>query len=135
MPIGSVIRLHLRDADSADADLREVVRIAGAHADPAGAYLFTCNGRGTSMFPSPDHDAEVVSSGLGTFAVGGFFAAGEIGPVGGGNHLHGFTAVMLVVDRDRASGAGVEVTRPRARDDASDAGNLDAELRSLLDPS
>ena len=135
VPIGSVIRLHLRDADSADADLREVVRIAGDHTDPAGAYLFTCNGRGTSMFPSPDHDAEVVSSGLGTLAVGGFFAAGEIGPVGGGNHLHGFTAVMLVVDHRRSPDAGVEVTRPRTHDDAVDAGNLDAELRSLLDPS
>ena len=34
---------------------------------------------------------------LGTGGVAGFFAAGEIGPVGGRNHLHGFTASVLVL--------------------------------------
>jgi len=28
--------------------------------------------------------------------VGGFFCAGEIGPVGGRNFLHGFTATLAV---------------------------------------
>jgi small ligand-binding sensory domain FIST len=32
---------------------------------------------------------------LGIRDVAGFFAAGEIGPVGGRNHLHGFTASIL----------------------------------------
>jgi small ligand-binding sensory domain FIST len=39
-----------------------------------------------------------VKAALGTpedIAVAGFFAAGEIGPVGGRNHLHGFTASVL----------------------------------------
>ena len=61
----------------------------------AGALLFTCNGRGSHMFSLPDHDAAALESALGVPA-GGFFCAGEIGPVGGRNFLHGFTATMAV---------------------------------------
>ncbi len=61
----------------------------------AGALLFTCNGRGSHMFSVPDHDASAVADALGAPA-GGFFCAGEIGPVGGRNFLHGFTATLAV---------------------------------------
>ena len=133
VPVGGVVRLHLRDADSADADLRSVVaaiRPAGAHA-PSGAYLVTCNGRGGAMFTSSDHDGALVREGLGTEAVGGFFAAGEIGPVGGANHLHGFTAVVLVVDADDGAG-DVEIPRSTGQDEPGV--DIDAELRALLGP-
>jgi small ligand-binding sensory domain FIST len=63
---------------------------------PAGALLFTCNGRGTNMFPEPDHDARVVTEMLRTDALAGFFCGGEIGPVGGKAFLHGFTATLAV---------------------------------------
>jgi small ligand-binding sensory domain FIST len=36
-----------------------------------------------------------VCEGLGTAGVAGFFAAGEIGPVGGRTRLHGSTASVL----------------------------------------
>ncbi len=61
----------------------------------AGALLFTCNGRGSHMFTVPDHDAGAVEDALGVPA-GGFFCAGEIGPVGGRNFVHGFTATLAV---------------------------------------
>lgn len=131
VPVGSVVRLHLRDADSADADLREVVSAIGGDA-AVGAYLFTCNGRGSAMFTSADHDAAIVRAGLGSVPVGGFFAAGEIGPVGGANHLHGFTAVVLVVDATTVL-SDVEIFRDVGAS-ASPSVDLDAELRSLLDP-
>lgn len=128
--VGSLVRLHLRDADSADADLRSVLDTVAAQGQPAGALLVTCNGRGRSMFTSAGHDPGLVSDRLGISAVGGFFAGGEIGPVGGANHLHGFTAVLLLVDAvggDRA----VEVERPQGA--AADPGaDLDAELQDLL---
>jgi small ligand-binding sensory domain FIST len=38
-----------------------------------------------------------VRKALGTGGVAGFFAAGEIGPVGGRSHLHTFTASVLVL--------------------------------------
>ncbi len=61
----------------------------------AGALMFTCNGRGRGLFGVADHDADAVEDALGA-PVGGFFCAGEIGPVGGRNFLHGFTATIAV---------------------------------------
>ena len=96
--VGQTVRLHVRDAASADEDLREALGARAEALGPAGAagaLLFTCNGRGAHMFGEPDHDAATVGDALGAPA-GGFFCAGEIGPVGGRNFLHGFTATMAV---------------------------------------
>ena len=90
--VGETVQFHVRDAASADADLREMV---GDVERPSGAILFTCNGRGTRLFGVPDHDAAIVADGLGS-PVAGFFCAGELGPVGGRNFLHGFTASLAL---------------------------------------
>ena len=94
--VGQTLRFHVRDARSADQDLRE--NLQALDGEPAaGALLFTCNGRGTNMFPDRDHDARAVGEALGAEdAVAGFFCAGEIGPVGGKPFLHGFTATLAV---------------------------------------
>lgn len=100
--VGQTVRMHVRDAASADEDLREALRaqaLALGDAGAAGALLFTCNGRGAHMFDLPDHDAAAVEDALGAPA-GGFFCAGEIGPVGGHNFLHGFTATLAVFPRE-----------------------------------
>jgi small ligand-binding sensory domain FIST len=94
--VGQTLRFFVRDAASADADLRQALGGTLRHARPAGALLFTCNGRGTNMFPEPDHDARVVAEALRTQALAGFFCGGEIGPVGGKAFLHGFTATLAV---------------------------------------
>ena len=96
--VGQTVRAHVRDGSSADADLREALALqAGAVGPPgaAGALMFTCNGRGRDLFGVADHDADAVEEALGA-PVGGFFCAGEIGPVGGRNFLHGFTATLAV---------------------------------------
>ena len=93
---GQTLRFHIRDGASADEDLRELLATALDGADPAGALLFTCNGRGRSMFGHADHDAALVSDALGGEAVAGFFCGGEIGPVGGEAFLHAFTATLAV---------------------------------------
>jgi small ligand-binding sensory domain FIST len=96
IPLGSTVRFHLRDAESADRDLKTI--LIGHHAD--GALMFTCNGRGTRLFDESHHDASVLSRQIGPVPVGGFFAAGEIGPVGGRNFVHSFTAsIALFTDR------------------------------------
>jgi small ligand-binding sensory domain FIST len=96
--VGQTVRLQVRDAASADEDLRAALR-AQAQAlgvdGAAGALLFTCNGRGSHMFEVPDHDATALQDTLGA-PTAGFFCAGEIGPVGGRNFLHGFTATLAV---------------------------------------
>jgi small ligand-binding sensory domain FIST len=96
---GQVLRLHARDARSADEDLRRALRLhieAMAGSPPAGALVFSCNGRGQAMFGACDHDAKAVQHELGGVPAAGFFAAGEIGPVGGRSFLHGFTATLAI---------------------------------------
>jgi small ligand-binding sensory domain FIST len=96
--VGQTVRLQVRDAASADEDLRAALRAqsqALGSGGAAGALLFTCNGRGSHMFDVPDHDAAAIEDSLGA-PTAGFFCAGEIGPVGGRNFLHGFTATMAV---------------------------------------
>jgi small ligand-binding sensory domain FIST len=96
--VGQTVRMQIRDGVSADEDLRVALGTQAAalgSARAAGALLFTCNGRGSHMFETPDHDAMAVEDALGVPA-GGFFCAGEIGPVGGRNFLHGFTATMAL---------------------------------------
>ncbi|MEO3782507.1 FIST N-terminal domain-containing protein [Actinocorallia sp. B10E7] len=88
---GQTVRFQVRDAGAADSNLTKLVR--GFDVGPVeGALLFSCNGRGRAMFGASDHDVRA----LGQFgSVGGFFADGEIGPVAGRNHIHGFTASIL----------------------------------------
>jgi small ligand-binding sensory domain FIST len=95
--VGETIQFHVRDAATADEDLRSLLEREAVPA--AGALLFTCNGRGSRLFSVPDHDASVVSEKLGGLPLAGFNCAGEIGPIGGKNFLHGFTAsIALFVD-------------------------------------
>ena len=96
--IGSTVAFHLRDADAAHDDLERMLSNYRAQqsAPTAGALLLTCNGRGRALFTESSHDGNAVRAGLQTDSVAGFFAAGEIGPVGDRNYLHGFTATVLV---------------------------------------
>lgn len=96
--VGETVRFHIRDAASADADLRRL--LDEAPGGPAGALLFTCNGRGSRLFAEPDHDAALASKELGEPPLAGLFCAGELGPVGGRNFLHGFTASMALLYED-----------------------------------
>lgn len=91
VPVGATVQFHVRDAVTADEDLRQL--LAGRRAD--GALLFTCTGRGVDLFGSPDHDARVLDERVGA-PVAGIFAAGEFGPVGGRNLTHGFTASVAL---------------------------------------
>ncbi len=96
--VGQTVRLQVRDGITADADLREALALQAGAMGPsgaAGALMFTCNGRGRGLFGVSDHDADAVEDALAA-PVGGFFCAGEIGPVGGRNFLHGFTATLAV---------------------------------------
>ncbi len=98
VPVGRTVRFQVRDAQAADEDLRELLTgpdVLGGPGLVEGALLFSCNGRGANLFASADHDAVVVAEHFAHAPVAGFFAAGEIGPVGGRNYLHGFTASIV----------------------------------------
>jgi small ligand-binding sensory domain FIST len=98
--VGQTVQFHVRDAATADEDLRLLLETdAKAHAaPPQGALLFSCNGRGTRLFAQPNHDAGVIQELLGPLPLAGFFAQGELGPVGGQNFIHGFTASVLLFE-------------------------------------
>jgi small ligand-binding sensory domain FIST len=102
--VGTTVRFQVRDAAAADEDLSELLLGLGDAGESEGALLFSCNGRGRAMFPDADHDVLAVRRTLGLDAVAGFFAAGEIGPVAGRNHLHGFTASILAVGSPNGTG-------------------------------
>ena len=104
--VGETVQYQVRDALGADKDLRVAVERAAAQlpGPPAGALLFTCNGRGRRMFGVADHDASTIEELLGGIPLAGFFAAGEIGPIAGRNALHAFTASMaLFVQHNEAA--------------------------------
>ena len=96
---GQTVQFHVRDAASADDDLRELLQAAAAGPRPVGALVFTCNGRGRRLFDTPHHDARCLQDCLGPLPVAGFFAQGELGPIGDRTFLHGFTASIALFER------------------------------------
>jgi small ligand-binding sensory domain FIST len=98
--VGQTVQFHVRDAATADEDLHALLRLdVGAHERrPAGALVFSCNGRGTRLFPEPHHDARAIRSEAGAIPLAGFFAQGELGPVAGQNFIHGFTASVALFE-------------------------------------
>jgi len=92
---GQTVQFHLRDAETSAEDLDLMLsryRATSPDTPPSGALLFSCNGRGRGLYGRPNHDSDALMGALGKIPLGGFFCAGEIGPVGGSTHLHGFTS-------------------------------------------
>ncbi len=97
--VGQTVQFQVRDGASASEDLRALLtdeRSVATAGDPVGALLFSCNGRGLRFFRTPHHDVTAIREQMGGIPVGGFFAMGEIGPVGGNNFLHGYTASIAL---------------------------------------
>lgn len=117
--VGSTVQFHVRDGQSAEADLKSLVErhrssLSGRRAH--AALLFDCNGRGRRMWPNqPDHDIRIVEGRQNGLPCAGFFCGGEFGPVGGSNFVHGFTASLAFIED-----AAEEVSGP----DAPKAGSL-----------
>lgn len=98
---GQTVQYHVRDAHSADEDLRKLMsRAAEDVVAPAGALLFSCNGRGTHLFDMPNHDVRGVLEAVPETPLAGFFAQGELGPIGGRSFVHGHTASILLFRPD-----------------------------------
>ncbi|MCL4393506.1 MAG: FIST C-terminal domain-containing protein [Chloroflexi bacterium] len=93
---GETIQFHLRDQRTAQEDLELLLTPQALDAPPSGALLFSCNGRGTRLYDHPNGDISTIQGILGGINLAGFFAAGEIGPIGGKNFLHGHTASMAL---------------------------------------
>ncbi len=101
---GQTVQFQMRDAMTADLDLRELLILAKvdlAGRQPVAAVLCTCNGRGLNMFGESHHDARLITQEFANMPLVGLFCSGEIGPVGTRSFLHGFTASLaLIVKRN-----------------------------------
>jgi small ligand-binding sensory domain FIST len=94
--VGQTVQFHVRDARTAEEDLKLLLESEKLDAQAAGALLFTCNGRGSRLFEEPNFESTIIRQALGDVPLAGFFAAGEIGPIAGENFIHGFTASLVL---------------------------------------
>jgi small ligand-binding sensory domain FIST len=95
--VGQTVQFHVHDAASAQEDLEMMLQPVREAAAPPAALLISCNGRGTRLFSEANHDVGVASRSMPATAIAGFFAAGELGPVGGKNFIHGHTASFALL--------------------------------------
>ena len=100
--LGRTIQFQRRDAAAATEDMVALLSRAKHKLGSApvfGGCLCSCNGRGRRLFGRASHDAQLVQQQLGPLGLAGFFCNGEIGPVGGHNYVHGYTAsIALLAD-------------------------------------
>ena len=100
-PLGRTVQFHVRDAQTATEDFELLLNVQEMKEQPFAGMLFTCNGRGTRLFEEPNHDLNLIRERLGEFPIAGFFAGGEIAPIGGTSFIHGHTAALMLM-RERA---------------------------------
>ena len=92
------VRLHVRDGRAAQEDLDMLLSPQAFDTAASGALLFACNGRGKALFGAPDRDITTLQHAMKAAApCAGMFCAGELGPVGERNFLHGHTASIAIV--------------------------------------
>lgn len=95
--IGQTVQFHVRDAETAGEDLQLLLDAQVMNENkPFAGLLFTCNGRGERLFNEPNHDLNMIHGRFGNLPVAGFFAAGEIGPIGTTSFLHAHTAALAL---------------------------------------
>ncbi|MEX1316001.1 MAG: FIST N-terminal domain-containing protein [Synechococcaceae cyanobacterium] len=93
MRVGQQVQFQLRDGTASRQELEQLLRRQHRRpGEPLAALLFACLGRGQGLYGCPDGDVTVAREVFGTLPVAGAFCNGEIGPVAGSTHLHGYTA-------------------------------------------
>jgi small ligand-binding sensory domain FIST len=90
------VQFHVRDAVTSSDDLRSMLKNYKdqdqSDVKKEGALLFSCLGRGSYLYGSPNHDSNGFRQYFGEIPLSGFFCNGEIGPVGGTTFIHGYTS-------------------------------------------
>lgn len=105
MRVGQKVQFQLRDADASRSESRQLLhRLAREHSQPLIGLLFACLGRGQGLYGQPDGDVSLCHEAFANLPISGVFCNGEIGPIGGSTHLHGYTAcwAFLLADPEAA---------------------------------
>jgi small ligand-binding sensory domain FIST len=93
MRVGQQVQFQLRDGPSSQAELCQLLDAqAGRQSEPLAALLFACLGRGEGLHGHADGDVTPCRERFDQVPIAGAFCQGEIGPVAGSTHLHGYTA-------------------------------------------
>jgi len=91
--VGQRLQFHLRDGRTSRAELQHLLeQQRQSRTLPLGAFCFACVGRGRGLYGEPDVDSGLCRTAYPELPIGGLFCSGEIGPIHGVTHLHGFTA-------------------------------------------
>jgi small ligand-binding sensory domain FIST len=94
---GETVQFQLRDAATAVEDLELMLTPQSLYDVPSGAILFSCNGRGKRLYGRDNGDISSINAFFDKMPIAGFFCAGEIGPIGGKNFVHGHTASLALI--------------------------------------
>lgn len=96
--VGQTMQFQIRDAKTSSEDLNVLLeKLPFAEKDrPQGALLISCCGRGREFYGHPDHDVAAIQAARGPLPMTGFFANGEIGPIGKKNFVHGYTSSLVI---------------------------------------
>ncbi len=96
---GQRIQFHLRDARTSAEDLEMLLsgyRNNIENPSLIGALMFSCLGRGESLYNQANFDSQLFHHYFQHTPLGGFFCNGEIGPVGDSTFLHGYTSAFAI---------------------------------------
>ncbi len=97
--VGQTVRFHIPDRAMATADLSRMLQeISAIGSSPLAGLVLSCRGRGTDMFGHSNHDVSQVLRSFPTTPIAGCFVAGEFAPLHGENLVHGFAAVVALLD-------------------------------------
>ena len=98
LKVGQTLQFEVRDAETSSEDLDALLEKTSipSRSAPRGGLLVSCCGRGRNFFGKPDHDIKAVQAVQGPLPMTGFFANGEIGPVGLKNFVHGYTSSLII---------------------------------------
>ncbi|CAI8160004.1 MAG: Uncharacterised protein [Synechococcus sp. CC9902] len=105
---GMNVQFQLREADASREEALSLLQAAAAADDNAPVFglLMACLGRGKGLFGAPDGDVTIGRQVMPDLPMAGAFCNGEIGPVAGSTHLHGYTACWGLLRQDPPLTAG-----------------------------
>ena len=93
MRAGQQVQFQLRDGTTSRQELRVLLgRQRLQQPAPLAALVFACLGRGQGLYGERDGDVSACREAFAEVPIAGAFCNGEIGPVAGSTHLHGYTA-------------------------------------------
>ena len=94
MRVGQKVQFQLRDGDASRQEGRQLLNALADRPSPPPllALLFACMGRGQGLYGEADGDVGLCHEAFAGLPISGVFCNGEIGPVAGTTHLHGYTA-------------------------------------------